>query len=965
MAIDRQNIFNLIGNDSRKYHSCYITTYSFDFLFFEERVLPALKRAGIINVNLFVDGKIFQQKITDSIGINKKVSRGYSINPIDINGAFHPKLFIAIGKKKGMFAIGSGNITSSGINSNEEIWSAFHLTEENDVTSPLFFKVKEYLMDLSKSSYGFNLSDKLNWLSSNSPWFENLSNDRVPPQVEYKDSQFEVITSNADTSLYRNILERLPKNPQTIKIIAPYHNKNGLLIQNLLDDLDPVNIHCVVDPLYGTIPYEFEHDSKVEFTDWNQIQEDSRIRRLHAKIFQFGYENETYLVFGSANASIEAFGNRQNNSSNSEAIVFVRSKNSIDWLKKLEINIPDKGIYDLSSYIPQQDETESKSNYHKCLDYAEIEGAQLLLTFNENISEANIDIIIMDSGEKILHKINSHLKKSPVLIEVPEDSVREVFKTALFKGEKRYSNFVFIHHIDAIRRTNPDTHKARLNALINSETFSDLELEEILEYVNFRKSSSSSSSSNKKEHSSDLISENTIPEAISEEEFNKNEGVYDKRKKSNDELEILEEFLFEISQNDKDDQKKDFKESSESVAIDSNIDGGVIDESFEIKDGIQRVSFAQGKKLKKKLERVVNQITSRIKEHKKAHLKSWRLRNEYGNKASMEDLKSILVGVHLIMIKKNDCFYENRSVVCIRIVDRNSKRRVKLGDKEVRVDTMDLLKDIESKLNLERYKGSVSSMDEVAYTINENNIEKLKTELKIIPELKLIYHDESPSQIVDHHYFNTTVWQEEIRAKSVEHFMLEGLGSLIRLINSGEEDFDELEFLRWKRYKKRLLYQSIVIVESFKWKKNIEHMRDLMELNLFYSLVKNELSVSEFKQDMSLAIEKAKDKGYQGEIDIIRLINLFKRYNKWISIYINEPSNLKEKLDFISKQKIVFNRTLGFAMVDHVFGDFRVNLVSPLGSYDAERKIYGFANVVLGPKTMLHLKVDKRTEGLR
>ena len=57
--LERLNILELFGADKNKYHSCIITCYSFDFLFFEQRVLPALRRAGMININVFVDEKMY------------------------------------------------------------------------------------------------------------------------------------------------------------------------------------------------------------------------------------------------------------------------------------------------------------------------------------------------------------------------------------------------------------------------------------------------------------------------------------------------------------------------------------------------------------------------------------------------------------------------------------------------------------------------------------------------------------------------------------------------------------------------------------------------------------------------------------------------------------------------------------------------------------------------------------------
>lgn len=119
--IERQNILELFGADKNKYHSCIITAFSFDFLFFEQRVLPRLRRAGMININVFVDSKMYQQQLLNLDG-KYAVKQSYSIVPINLNGAFHPKILMGFGKNNGFLAIGSGNLTNSGLSSNDEVW---------------------------------------------------------------------------------------------------------------------------------------------------------------------------------------------------------------------------------------------------------------------------------------------------------------------------------------------------------------------------------------------------------------------------------------------------------------------------------------------------------------------------------------------------------------------------------------------------------------------------------------------------------------------------------------------------------------------------------------------------------------------------------------------------------------------------------------------------------------------------
>ena len=162
--IDRHNILDLLGGDKRKYHSCIITCFSFDFIFFEQRVLPKLRQAGITNINIYVDAYQFEKQINNFVGSELLDNKaGYSITPIKMIGAFHPKVLLAVGKTKGFLAIGSGNLTSSGLSSNEEIWGSFHFTETDKITEPFFKETANYLKKLEAFVFGTNLL-KLNWI---------------------------------------------------------------------------------------------------------------------------------------------------------------------------------------------------------------------------------------------------------------------------------------------------------------------------------------------------------------------------------------------------------------------------------------------------------------------------------------------------------------------------------------------------------------------------------------------------------------------------------------------------------------------------------------------------------------------------------------------------------------------------------------------------------------------------------
>lgn len=145
MIIERQNILDLIGKNKHKYSSCIITCYSFDFTFFEERLMSLLRTSNVKNVNVFLDGKCLDQSLEKVTGNEFRTHKTYSLNPIYEKGVFHPKIMLLTGPKQGLLILGSGNVTSSGLSTNDEIWAAFHLNSVESKNAPVFASVWSYL----------------------------------------------------------------------------------------------------------------------------------------------------------------------------------------------------------------------------------------------------------------------------------------------------------------------------------------------------------------------------------------------------------------------------------------------------------------------------------------------------------------------------------------------------------------------------------------------------------------------------------------------------------------------------------------------------------------------------------------------------------------------------------------------------------------------------------------------------
>ena len=77
---------------SDEFHSCIMTTYSFDFHHFESQVLRVLKQKGVTNISILADTRMLYRSVGLASGGLKSLSKSYSLNGVPSLGAFHPKL---------------------------------------------------------------------------------------------------------------------------------------------------------------------------------------------------------------------------------------------------------------------------------------------------------------------------------------------------------------------------------------------------------------------------------------------------------------------------------------------------------------------------------------------------------------------------------------------------------------------------------------------------------------------------------------------------------------------------------------------------------------------------------------------------------------------------------------------------------------------------------------------------------
>lgn len=413
MALERDNILTLIG--SRRYHSCILTTFSFDFYFFEMKAMKWLRSCGVRNINVFIDGYYYSELMQQVTGEEMQLTTGYSLYPVFQKSIFHPKIWMLFGDKEGLLIVGSGNLTNSGNGNNDEIWGAFHFDIRSTENAPIFSAAWNYLSILSSNVKGQMNEKTTRWIVEHSQWLNELP--KVIPFQFSDTSQKEKVAFlfNSDTSSIWEELSKHISNETVIEItcISPFYDSNGKALQEMKSLFPAAEINVVLDES-GLIPSSMQVNKRFTFYDWRDAgvskvqyaKSENAKSKLHAKIIHFKTKSrEEFCLFGSANVTSKGLG-LAGKYSNAEVSLLIQSEKG-GLLNELGIKLKASKSKKLSDFIANTSkpiyETVIKNNQFKVqLLSAELIYDELTLHSNGNYSE-QFNVVFFDRQNKFVY----------------------------------------------------------------------------------------------------------------------------------------------------------------------------------------------------------------------------------------------------------------------------------------------------------------------------------------------------------------------------------------------------------------------------------------------------------------------------------------------------------------------------------------------------------------------------------
>lgn len=119
--------------EERGYPWSIFVTYSFDPVFFERIPLRDVQRGGGQGSLIIADRDELDRALATPSPLLRALGRSYVLAGATAgNGAFHPKIFLRLGRSGGLAWVGTGNVTHGGWGANAELASAWRVGPEHE-----------------------------------------------------------------------------------------------------------------------------------------------------------------------------------------------------------------------------------------------------------------------------------------------------------------------------------------------------------------------------------------------------------------------------------------------------------------------------------------------------------------------------------------------------------------------------------------------------------------------------------------------------------------------------------------------------------------------------------------------------------------------------------------------------------------------------------------------------------------
>ena len=299
------------------YHSAFLTTYGLSAQAFEDIPFPRLRGAGCRNITILADRGMTNASFSD-FGPPRFAGTLYHVVKTSMPGAFHPKITLLVGEKKGRLLVGSANLTALGLGGNRELVADIPFTDEMPELASLFGKALAYIQrHVPEDDPWFDTA--LKRALRHAPWLQNA----IAETVDAGDGQPLFICDQPEQTILDQIIAAVGDDPiHKLTILSPFWDERLEGLKQLRDAFGTPPTNILLQPAAGLFPAE----SLERFQDTQIFDVDASgsTRFSHAKLFLAHGTVWDHVISGSMNCSLPALLGQTTSSGNAEAGIYKR-----------------------------------------------------------------------------------------------------------------------------------------------------------------------------------------------------------------------------------------------------------------------------------------------------------------------------------------------------------------------------------------------------------------------------------------------------------------------------------------------------------------------------------------------------------------------------------------------------------------------------------------------------------------
>ena len=453
--IDQRQLIKEIP--SGKFHSALMTSFSINLYYWEIQLLRSLSAKGINFVSALVDSDcLSDQLLKFSKAFSGRRPLDFSLHGYKMKGAFHPKIQFYAGRESVLVLVGSGNLTVMGHGRNLEVWSPVMVESIESPAYPFIRNVWSYL----KSLYQGLGEEAENIIYSIEENCDLLRNDYDEPVTEHFIGEDSIrFFTNQSISLYEQCREWIGNDTiKTITVMSPFYDSKAELIKALYNQYKPQEIQLIIEEGFGSLPKSGNIPDYVKLYKWDKIAKASEKRYqdyFHSKCFFFEGEANHYMLCGSANASVAAFGLPGVMPTNHEASVGFKSPTA-EYFKMTGFVMTDP----ISTSDIKQTEIQDSTSRHAPITLWVKEAAYLYnnydISVDNSADEVDATITFYSGNRKALQAVHKRMKHGSNKISgIFKDAINPLYVEITNSKGELISNRQFVIPTEIMEINNP------------------------------------------------------------------------------------------------------------------------------------------------------------------------------------------------------------------------------------------------------------------------------------------------------------------------------------------------------------------------------------------------------------------------------------------------------------------------------------------------------------------------------